>query len=411
MKNMHVLIISIMTILCVEICSSPKIHAENKKKPHTILYRHNDPRILIENDEILLGAYARMMRYQLAAQDYENEKKGVPANPTQYMIVGINNIEYGKPSKLHQNVNMVLNQKIAKNITLERNEISYEKDVYYLMYMAKWNKTSTKQYTNKMGNINKVTAYTTYDVEISYQSQKEKYIGIILYRINKNGNYDYEIIDPIIPQINNIAKENMPPVRSPWGLFISSSAYEIISEEIREKIANNEKIIPDDAPIGFLPGDDVPSDDMINGVQFMMMSSSAVCDFRDINNVAECNPSVIAKMLEIWSGSVNGTGNEVCFSLFGTPECPIIGELKTKNQKKHCNATVYHPTYGRAWAVIEVHPNGTSPVASADDRNNAINENVPYWYTLTSQGSYRYTTSTGATDRITKGLIWQTPCP
>jgi len=48
----------------------------------------------------------------------------------------------------------------------------------------------------------------------------------------------------------------MPAVKSPWDDYIYSGLYWQIAEEIREKRANGDPLIPEDAPIGYLVGDD-----------------------------------------------------------------------------------------------------------------------------------------------------------
>jgi len=78
----------------------------------------------------------------------------------------------------------------------------------------------------------------------------------VLYYKDASGNYAANIVDPAIPLINTAAMDIMPAVKSPWDDYIYSGLYWQIAEEIREKRANGEPLIPEDAPIGYLVGDD-----------------------------------------------------------------------------------------------------------------------------------------------------------
>jgi len=50
-----------------------------------------------------------------------------------------------------------------------------------------------------------------------------------------------EIVDPVIPMINNVIADYMPAVRSPWGRYAFSSEYREIVDKIRDKKAKKEK--------------------------------------------------------------------------------------------------------------------------------------------------------------------------
>jgi len=42
------------------------------------------------------------MRYQTAAQDYNNNTTGTPTNPMQYLTIGIKNMKYGDIADLNK---------------------------------------------------------------------------------------------------------------------------------------------------------------------------------------------------------------------------------------------------------------------------------------------------------------------
>jgi len=153
-------------------------------------------------------------------------------------------------------VNAVLNQKLTDNLYLVRDELCYDADVCHIMYEAGWVPAPKKISKDLVTDVKNVIEYTTYDVAIKYQGKESTYKAIVLYYKDASGNYAANIVDPAIPLINTAAMDIMPAVKSPWDDYIYSGLYWQIAEEIREKRANGEPLIPEDAPIGYLVGDD-----------------------------------------------------------------------------------------------------------------------------------------------------------
>ncbi len=400
----YLLLAMICTILFYPMTS----HAQKKKKDNSILNNLKVVELTVIRDDILLDIYARMMRYQTAAQDYYNYSTGTKASPTQYLTIGIKNMNYGNIVQLHKNVKAVINQKTDKIINLRRHEMCYDEDVCHIMYEAGWAHTFEAGYGSGFAApaLDNVKEYTTYDVTIKYQGKQLSYSGMVLYYEFSNGEMVPEMIDPVIPMINRVFADKMPAIRSPWDNYVSSPVYGKIVNGIREKKTKKGKLIPEDAPIGYLPGDDEKPD------QYLLMAAEGCVDDRKLNG-PECDEFVQDMMSEIWNASSAGEGNEVCFSLIGTPNNYSIGPLKTENNKEHCNADL---SIGgvKAWAIIHVHPNDRLAPPSVSDRSDAEKYDIIY-YTITNRGLYQYvpapgSETNGAMNQLTTGLEWLHSC-
>ena len=284
--------LAICLLLCFPVLSYSAGNGENqgnnsqgagkKKKDQSLKDLLGTPiEIFIPSDEYLLHVYTRLMRYQTAAQDYYNHATGTPTSPDQYLTIGIKNMSFEGNRNINAEVNAVLNQKLTDNLYLVRDELCHDKDFCHIMYEAGWVPAPKKISKDLVSDVKNVVQYTTYDVEIKFQGKETAYKAIVLYYNDAKGNPVANIVDPGIPLMNTVAKDIMPAVKSPWNSYIYSGLYWQIANEIREKRANGEPLIPEDAPIGYLPGDDQKEVMMM-----MVAATTAPC-----TPESQCNPS------------------------------------------------------------------------------------------------------------------------
>jgi hypothetical protein len=316
----------VCSLLCLPDWSYPagdgNGHGGRKKKGHSLKSPLEKPiDATIPSDEHLLDVYTRLMRYQAAAQDYYNYSTGTPTSPEQYLEVGIRDMGFEGKKNIHAEVNAVVSQKLAETLYLVRGELCHDEDVCHVMYEADWAPNPGSSGKKAKGpskslapDLDNVVEYTTYDVAIKYRDREMVYKAIVLYRRDAAGNVTADIVDPGIPLMNTVAADIMPAVKSPWESYIYSGLYWQIANEVRERRANGEPLIPEDAPIGYLPGDDQKE------VKMMLMAAAA----DPCTPEAQCNPSgnsVTSKKIDMISMAYNAAltkANEIKASLPGT---------------------------------------------------------------------------------------------
>jgi len=136
---------------------------------------------------------------------------------------------------------------------------------------------------------------------------------------------------------------------------------------------------------------------------YMGESDGGNIDNRQQNTI-DCDNTVIFRMFERWVQSNYGMGNETCFALQGTANNYTVSNV-ILGESTYCEI----PNTGTEFVIVHVHPTiYNSPQPSQTDKNLADNNNIII-YTITNQGSYRYTPN-GTTTQITSGLDWLTPC-
>ena len=82
---------------------------------------------------------------------------------------------------------------------------------------------------------------------VTYETEQERMVGLS----------QVEILDNITSEINTVLKDESPRVRSPWNKYINTSLYTAVTRTIAQAKKAGSPLIPSNAPIGYLPGDDV----------------------------------------------------------------------------------------------------------------------------------------------------------
>jgi hypothetical protein len=258
-KKIYMQVLIIVLISCLTFI----VLAEEKKRkinPEDFNYE----KVVIEDSESRIedkkinDIYARLIRYQIAAQDYLNHENKIKPNRKNYLIISIldlKNITQDEFEKVKDNM-----RASQKNICLEldRQEVCANgDDICLLMYRAGWKNQQTKNNDNiNFGASDGSSKYMEYSVKAELNDKAISYKAYAVYPEGDSDSYPI-LIDPIIPQINSVAKDMLPPVKTPLDEYISGSHYSKMQNDIKGKLKDNKPLIPNDAPIGYLPGDDI----------------------------------------------------------------------------------------------------------------------------------------------------------
>jgi len=353
----------LISTLCVLLFFPAVSQAEAKKKQQSLKQISNEIAIAqgIPIDEYLMNVYTRLMRYQTAAQDYYNYSTNTPTSPEQYLEIGVKNMSFGGNKSLRAEVNAVINQKFNRTLYISRGELCHDADVCHIMVEAGWSPASGKKDKSLDPDINNVVEYTTYDVAIKFQENESLYKAIVLYYQNADGTVTALIVDPGIPLINTIVSDILPAVKSPWNDYIYSGLYWQIVNHIRGKRTNGESLIPEDAPIGYLAGDDVKE------VKLMMMAAAACVDFPPLSSGEEILISGIKSMMDT---ALENTTCDEALTSYGIPSLKALvssADITTSKIFKGTDSS-YKPPQNPSITISQFFKNnkGTAAVVTLD---------------------------------------------
>jgi hypothetical protein len=82
-----------------------------------------------------------------------------------------------------------------------------------------------------------------------------------------------EVLDPVMPTLQQVADDDAPLAVAPWASYVRTRRYAAVVQRAQALRRAGSRAVPDRAPIGFLPGDDVtPQQEAM-----VMMAGGAPC--------------------------------------------------------------------------------------------------------------------------------------
>lgn len=124
--------------------------------------------------------------------------------------------------------------------------------------------TTVRESLSKDPNFANVEKYTSYVVTVRLAGIERTYSAMALHYYSSQAIEGTRIrfIDWIVGPnaLSRALKESLPPVRAPWDTYIRSDTYRAIVKAIKKAQDEGRPLVPEDAPVDFLPGDDVAPD-------------------------------------------------------------------------------------------------------------------------------------------------------
>ena len=232
--------------------------------------------IVVNTD--LLDAYARIMRYQTAWQDVQNQTFGNETTPDDYLTIAISNVAVGDLKKL-SNYLKAIRQPSSDVLTVDREMRCAVGGVgdCELAYDVRWAKEGAKYGLKfNMPNTGDVDKYITYDITVEYKEKSLTHGGVIVHYRNKNAGF--MIYDGIIPQIDELILDRQPLIAEPRlmsrvfsGVPPSVKVKELPPAKVWSKLPEEEEII------GWLPNDEFEPEEL-EDMSVMMLSRASCCD-------------------------------------------------------------------------------------------------------------------------------------
>jgi hypothetical protein len=222
MQVVIIVLISCLALIVLAEEKKRKINPEDSNYQKVVI-EDREPRI---EDNKISDIYARLIRYQIAAQDYLNHKNKIKPNRKNYLkisILDLKNITQDEFENLKDNIST---QQKNNYLELDRQELCpNDDDICLLMYRVEW-KNQHAKYNDSIysGDRAKASKYMEYSVKAELNDKEISYKAYAVYPEDDSDSYPI-LIDPIIPQINTVAKDILPPVRSPLDEYILGSHY------------------------------------------------------------------------------------------------------------------------------------------------------------------------------------------
>jgi hypothetical protein len=215
--------------------------------------------------------YARLMRYHTAAKDALAAAGGIPPKPEDYVVFESRDIHSGSIEEISGTVvGELVTSPGGDALKVTPHHLAYGSGPRHAYYDVEWDAAAAQAGIDEQGTLGEmlsrvagkyrdVTSYTSYEVTVKLAGKQRTYRALALHRsrIGPSGKPDTEILDNLTPEMNAVLADESPRVIAPWETYIKSSLYLAVARSIAKAENAGRPLIPADAPIGYLPGDDV----------------------------------------------------------------------------------------------------------------------------------------------------------
>lgn len=208
--------------------------------------------------------YARLMRYQSASVDEWLADTGRAGAPEDYLTYELRDIRVGAVADiLSRPLSEMVTPRGHVMLSLRQVHLGAKGATPHAYYEARWTdaphgKERPNAAVRDVPGAAAFDRYASYRVSVSYQGRQVSYRALMLYR--QSGGARVEILDNFTADMNTVYADVSPRVRSPWHKYVRSSLYLAVAQRIEEARRAGKPPVPADAPIGYLPGDDVSGD-------------------------------------------------------------------------------------------------------------------------------------------------------
>jgi len=219
-------------------------------------------RQISSEEKLVRDVYARLMRYQSAAQDELAAKAKQASSPDDYLTIELRDIRSGAVEAISgRPLSELVSPSGGAFLVVSPNHVNGN-GVPHAYYEAQWAQTLAVQKTEdpligetlRRRGAQTANRYTSYEVTIRFQGQTRTYHALALYQLEQRP-ARVTIWDNIISEMNTVLKDESPRMQSPWDKYVKTNWYRAVVSEITATRQSGKPLIPDDAPIGYLPGD------------------------------------------------------------------------------------------------------------------------------------------------------------
>jgi hypothetical protein len=277
-----------------------------------------DPGRMSDEEKLVRDVYARLMRYQSAAVDELSAKTGKEAQPEDYLVFELRGIHSGPIQEIYARpLAELLTPRDGEILSIKPDSRRQGKDLPHASYGAKWSPagsvgtqsagaTVASMLLQAGSRFANVTQYTSYQVTARLNGKERTYRALVLYRPNSIGKPTYrteaertsklagvDIVDPVITEMTAVLTDESPRIRTPWEKYSKTTLYRAVVRSINTTKEAGQPLIPADAPIGYLPGDDVTPTDADTLALLANTSCRDLLILRDGNDITGSTQNVV----------------------------------------------------------------------------------------------------------------------
>ncbi|MGA9997093.1 MAG: hypothetical protein WBP93_16870 [Pyrinomonadaceae bacterium] len=358
-----------------------------------------------DEEKLVRDLYARLMRYQSAATDELAAREGKATGPDDYLTFELRDIRSGSVSEISgRPLNELITEGSGTLINLKTTHLNQGDGPVHAYYEAEWSGVSSVENPSDAGlsksatgartvgqllrkggeNFKGINRYTSYEVRVQLKGQQRTYRALALYQLDNPAQDSsrvmqperaraahVQILDNITTDLSAIYSEESPAVRSPWQKYVKTGTYIAVARSIKETKQAGKALIPVDAPIGYLPGDDVaPSNEDRQTMAVNAMCNAGVAKiqyqsdsgFVDISGtlyvfkgtsvtfkaIPDPADGTFASGQPVWSGTSGATGTgettSVTFNTASTSTSDFKTVIATAGNSVTVNVIVYNLT-------------------------------------------------------------------
>jgi hypothetical protein len=265
----------------------------------------------IHNNEekLVRGAYAKLMRYQHAYVAETAEVNKLAARPQDNIEFELRNFHTGPIEEISDELyEDIVSPPTGDILTVAPSYRNQPNDPKFAVYIAHWTKRNTSSADRSGMTIGEmlglasdrptdVDFFASYEVTVRLAGKEQAYQAMALYRkaAQQDGKRRIEILDNITANMNVVLEDNSPVVRTPWKRYVTSGSYFATERTIKEARGRGVSPIGEDMAIGSLPGDDATPNEQ--DLQKSKVATAALClapgTTADVVVIAWVNPNAI----------------------------------------------------------------------------------------------------------------------
>lgn len=266
MKHTRILMANLMIAVLLVVWCSTAIRSQNAASSQSSTANLN---AMSSEEKLVRDVYARLMRYQSAAVDERVANTGEPAAPTDFLTFELRNIHSGPVSEIeNRQMSEIVTERVGDVINVNAVRLRGFDGPSYAYYEASWTSASaskeTAQHPEESRRFAAFNRYTSYQVLVRLNGKQRNYRAVALYNLvdwdstskSRSLPANVQILDNITVDMNVVYRDESPRIHAPWKKYSKTKLFRAITKSIKEKITAGTPLRPEDAPIGYLPGDD-----------------------------------------------------------------------------------------------------------------------------------------------------------
>jgi hypothetical protein len=265
-----------------------------------------------DEEKLVRDVYARLMRYQSAAMDELTAREDKASAPEDYLTFELRDIRSGPVAEVwNRPLADLVTERSGALVSLKPTHLRDGGGPVYAYYAAQWAtlsdvaersdarpskgqdaKTTVGQMLHRGGeSLEGINRYTSYEVTVHLNGKQRTYRALALYQLQSSAeghsqteqNHGarparVEMLDNITQGMSAVYNDESPLVRSPWKRYVKSGSYLAVARTIKQSKLAGKPLIPADAPIGYLPGDDIaPSETDRKALASSSLATTSTC--------------------------------------------------------------------------------------------------------------------------------------